>query len=123
MKQGSIGEPRIYLGGKISQDQLPNGVIAYALSTSQYVQEAIKNVEKTIGKRGLVLNKKVQSPFTTNYSPEVDGSNMLNAEDATYYQSLIGILRWIVEMGRIDICREVSAMSSFIAAPRYGHLL
>ena len=26
-------------------------------------------------------------------------------------------------MGRIDISMEVSAMSSFIAAPRYGHLL
>ena len=48
---------------------------------------------------------------------------MLNDEDSTYYQSLIGILRWIVEMGRIDICMEVSAMSSFIAAPRYDHLL
>ena len=57
MKQGSIGEPRIYLGGKISQVQLPNGVIAYALSMSQYVQEAIKNVEETIGKRGLALNR------------------------------------------------------------------
>ena len=26
-------------------------------------------------------------------------------------------------MGRIDICMEVSAMSSYVAAPRYGHFL
>ena len=40
------------------QVQLPNGVIAYALSISQYVQEAIKNIEKTIENSGLALNKK-----------------------------------------------------------------
>ncbi len=34
----------------------------------------------------------------------------------------IGILRWIVELGRIDICCEVSMMSSYNAAPRSGHL-
>ena len=123
MKKGSIDTPRLYLGGKISQVQLPNGVIAYALSMSQYVREAIENIERTIKQRGLALNKKAQTPFTTDYSPEIDGSEILNDEDATYYQSLIGISRWIVEIGRIDISMEVSAMSSFIAAPRYGHLL
>ena len=63
---------------------------------SQYIQEAVKNIEQTIAKRGLALKKKVQAPFTTGYSPEIDGSEILNHEDATYYQSLIGILRWIV---------------------------
>ena len=48
MKKCSIDTPRLYLGGKISQVQLPNGVITYALSMSQYVQEAIKNIERTI---------------------------------------------------------------------------
>ena len=36
--------------------------------------------------------------------------------------SLIGILRWIVELGRVDICCEVSMMSSFSAMPRDGQL-
>jgi hypothetical protein len=35
---------------------------------------------------------------------------------------LIGILRWIVELGRVDICCEVSMMSSCLALPRIGHL-
>ena len=42
--------------------------------------------------------------------------------DAAYYQSLIGILRWIVELGRVDVCLEVSMMSSHLALPREGHL-
>ena len=44
MKKGPIGIPRIYLGGKNSQVQLPNGVIAHVLSMSQYVQKAIMNI-------------------------------------------------------------------------------
>ena len=36
--------------------------------------------------------------------------------------SLIGILRWIVELGRVDICLEVYVMSSHMAMPREGHL-
>ena len=46
----------------------------------------------------------------------------LDDEEANYYQSLIGILRWLVEMGRVDISVEVSALLSFIAKPREGHL-
>jgi len=35
---------------------------------------------------------------------------------------LIGILRWLVELGRIDICVEVSMMSSYNCMPRVTHL-
>ena len=122
MKPSSIGPPKIYLGGKISKMELPNGVQAYAMSMSQYVQEAVKNVEAHLRKKGLALLKKAASPLTSNYSPEIDASKELDEESAAYYQSLIGVLRWIVEMGRMDICMEVSAMSSFVAMPREGHM-
>ena len=69
MKPESIGEPKIYLGGKISKVQLPNGVIARALSMRKYVKEAVKKVEKEISKWDLALMKYVKLPFTTNYSP------------------------------------------------------
>ena len=52
----------------------------------------------------------------------MDISPELDTEDASFYQSLIGSLRWIVEMGRIDICCEVSMMASQVAMPREGHL-
>ena len=41
---------------------------------------------------------------------------------SSYYASLIGMLRWIVEMGRIGITCEVSMLSSYMAMPREGHL-
>ena len=49
-------------------------------------------------------------------SPELD------AEGAPYYHSLIGVLRWIVELGRVDICLEVSMLSSHLALPREWHM-
>ncbi len=42
----------------------------------------------------------------------------LGEADASYYHTLIGVLRWIVEFGRIDINVEVSMMSSHLALPR-----
>lgn len=47
----------------------------------------------------------------------------LDPDRASYYQSLIGILRWTVELGRVDISTEVSLLSSHLALPREGHLL
>ena len=120
MKPKSVGPPKINLGAKISKVQLPNGVIVYAMSMSQYLREAVKNVESHLSKRDLSLLKKVSTPMSANYSPEVDGSPELNKEDAAYYQSLIGTLQWIVEMGWMDISMEVSVLSSFVVMPREG---
>ena len=58
----------------------------------------------------------------STYRPELDVSEELSPSDALYYQSLIGILRWIVKLGRVDVCLEVSMMSSHLALPRRGHM-
>ena len=92
------------------------------MSTSQYVQEAVSNVERHLKRRGKNLPKTRSTPICSNYSPEIDVSTELSDSDATYYQSLIGILRWIIEMGRVDIGCEVSMLSSHVAISREGHL-
>ena len=122
LKEESIGPPKIYLGGHMRQVTLENGVKAWTFSSSQYVQASVKNVEEYICKRGWKLPSKADTPITTTYRPELDTSPELNPEDLSYYQSLIGILRWMVELGRVDICLEVSMMSSHLALPREGHL-
>ena len=38
------------------------------------------------------------------------------------YLQLIGICRWAVEIGRVDIFLEVSLLSQYQAGPRLGHL-
>ena len=55
------------------------------------------------------------------YWPKLDVFPELSAELASYYQSFIGVLRWIVEFGRVDICLEVSLLSSHLALPRESH--
>ena len=52
MKKGSIGDPDIYLGSKLRQVTLCNGVKAWSASPSKYVQEAVSNLESYLDKQG-----------------------------------------------------------------------
>jgi hypothetical protein len=38
-----------------------------------------------------------------DYRPELNVSPLFNMDQANYYMSLIGILRWAVEIGHLDI--------------------
>ena len=83
----------------------------------------MKNVEEYFkDKENLNITGQAETPMQTSYRPELDVSMELTPVLASYYMSLIGILRWIVELGRVDVCLEVSMMSSHIAIPRQGHL-
>ena len=46
----------------------------------------------------------------------------LDAKQASYYQSHIGVLRCCVEIRRIDIITKVLLLLSHLALPRKGHL-
>ena len=41
---------------------------------------------------------------------------------SNYFQNVIRVLRWIVELGRIDIAYEVSSFSKFLARSRTGQI-
>jgi hypothetical protein len=58
----------------------------------------------------------------TSYRPELDITPELEPTDAAYFQLVIGILHWIVELGRIDICLETSMVSSHLDLSREWHL-
>ncbi len=122
LKPSSIGPPKQYLGNKVSQVDLDNGVKAWSFSSSQYVQNAVHNVELHLAKKGEKLPPRCKSPWPANFRPESDTSPVLSDTNAAYFQSLIGILRWIVELGRADLVMETSAMASMMAMPRENHL-
>ena len=124
LKEESIGPPKVYLGGHVRKVTLDNGLEAWSFGSSQYVQAAVKNVQTIISKeenKRWKLPAKANTPLSTAYRPELDVTPELEPKEASYYQSLIGILRWIVELGRVDTCLEVSLMSSHLALPREGH--
>jgi hypothetical protein len=93
------------------------------MSPAKYVAESIKTVESYLEKNyDKKLPKRVSGPLPTNYRPELDVTEELVGDELSYFHSQIGILRWIVELGRIDIIAEVSCLASCLALPRKGHL-
>jgi hypothetical protein len=60
--------------------------------------------------------------MASGYPPEVDSSSYLEPGRASYFMSLMGILRWAIELGQINIMVEAGLLSRFLAAPREGHL-
>ena len=60
--------------------------------------------------------------FPCEYEPPLDVSPELDLVLSFYYQSHIGILRWMVELGWIDINTEVKMLELHLLLPREGYL-
>jgi hypothetical protein len=58
------------------------------------------------------------SPLMKNDHPELDMSNLLDDDRIGQYQPLIGILQWMITLGRFDVGTAVMTMSGFRIAPR-----
>ena len=122
--KAKAAEPTQYLGSNVGTMDLPNGVRSWYMASDEYTKSAIGNVEDWLNKKdnGLRLPTKTACTFPSKWKPELDVSKELGPDDASYYQQQIGVLRWIVELGRIDVCTEVSMLAAFSANPREGHL-
>ena len=106
----------------MSKVTLEYGVTTWSFSSSQYIQNAIKNIEIYLRKSNRKLSSYAPSPFIIGYRPETDTSPNLCSTEASYYQSMVAALHWILELGRIDITCELSMMPSMMAIPQKGHL-
>jgi hypothetical protein len=51
---------------------------------------------------------------------KLDSTPHCDEEHASRYRQIIGILRWAIELGRIDILTEVSLLSQYQADPERG---
>jgi hypothetical protein len=125
LKPSLVGDPDIYLGAKLKQTRLPNGVMAWGLSPSKYVAQAIKIcqinlTEKLNGEYSILA--RADNPFPVDYDPSTDLSDILDSECLSFYQHLIGVMRWMVELEQIDIATKISMLLSYLACPRKGHL-
>jgi hypothetical protein len=77
-------------------------------------------IEESLPK--LTVKTKVRGPWPHDYVSELDVTPAPDPARAQYYQSQIGVLLWIIELGRIDIVTEVSKLASCMILPREGHL-
>ena len=64
----------------------------------------------------------VKSPLEKGDHPELDTSDLLDADGIQKYQSMIGAMQWAISIGRFNIATAVMSLSSFRVAPRIGHL-
>ena len=124
LKDGLIAEPTVYLGATIKQHRFPDSPnkVRWGMSSDKYIGNAVANVELELAKIDKKLSTKASTPLASGYRPELDVSPLLNADRANYFQNLIGILRWAVELGRVDIHVGVALLSSYLVQPRVGHL-
>ena len=122
LKEESIGPPSQYLGGKLRQVTMENIQELWAFGSTQYVRAAVDNVKEYLSNKGKKIAEKALIPLKSNYRPEIDITKELGEDESSYYQSLIEVLRCIVELGRVDIFCEVSMLSSHLALPQCGHL-
>ena len=124
LKEGS-GEPDRYLDGNIEKVQLYDGSTAWSMTCVDYLKGAIANVDKMLNESNAALKNfgVGHRPYPSSYRPELDVTNELNEEQLNRFQQLIGILRWAIELGRIDIYTEVSCLSQQLCNAREGHLL
>jgi hypothetical protein len=127
LKPGSVKEPNTYLGAQISKfyiDGAPDPEKPrWAMSSEAYVKQAVSDVELVeLSSVDLCLPTRVTTPLSQGYQPELEQLRELDSKSGQYYQSLIGVLRWICKLGRVDILVAVSMLSRYVVAPREGHL-
>jgi hypothetical protein len=121
----AVGKPDRYLGANIKRVTIPGdqcGMEYWSMTSQSYVRNAVNNVREMLQSEGYDLKTTAKTPFPSNYRPELDVSDELDADLCSRYSQLIGVLRWMIEIGRIDIYYEVSVLSQYLASPRVGHL-
>ena len=80
------------------------------MAPQQYIDRLAASYEKMFGKKP---NAKMYSPLEKGDHPELDDSELLDAEGIQQYQSLIGSLQWAISLGRFDIATSAMSTSSF----------
>jgi hypothetical protein len=117
-----ITAPNKYLGANV---KFVDG--RFRFSSEDYLKEILSqlrgegNVPEFSEQRPEGI-RKFKTPMASNDHPEIDDTGLLSEREHRIYQRLMGILQWLVSLGRFDICYAVSSLSRFNSAPRKGHL-
>jgi hypothetical protein len=125
LKPESVKEPDVYLWANIVKVQLGDGQTVWGMLSKTYVKNSIMVVEALLREDDpdAKLKLTARNSFPSGYKPELDVTPEVNDHLTSRYLQLMGILRWAIELGRVDMFVEVSQLSQFQALPaRQGHL-
>lgn len=113
-----VGPPERYLGAKVGK----SGDDWY-LSATAYLQKAIPVIESEFGDLSKAYSRSsLDIPAPTDYHPETDESPLSDPYSTQLYQSYVGIMRWAVELSRVDVAHTCATMAKYMSMPREGHL-
>ena len=94
LKSGSIGNPDIYLGAKLRNIRLQNGVREWETIPEKYVYESVRNVENYLSE---IDDNMWELPYPENnnfgmgYKPDINEYSGMDISLASYYTYHIGI--------------------------------
>ena len=109
----SEGPPEYYLGNDFKKDKKGR----WCFGCKKYIQESIARIEVMFG-----VQPKSTIPMSANDHPELDDTTLLSDDKHRKFQMLIGMLNWVVTIGRFDVAHATMSLSRFSACPRKGHL-
>ena len=105
--------PSMYLGADISKYEINDGSAitnCWAMSADSHVKKALEAIQGRMKEDDVYFKgskKAPEHPFSSqSYRPELDTTELCNDEQTQFYQSLIGIMTWLCEIGRLDILTE-----------------
>jgi hypothetical protein len=125
-KMKDVRAPKTYLGTTIDLVELNDNVNTWSMLAAGYLEKVLPAIEEKFGSLRTIYKKtdrkKLFIPVLPDYHPEMDETNLLDDDEKRLYQSYIGILRWVVKLGCIDLVHTCATMAKFMAALREGHM-
>ena len=103
------GPPDYYLRNDYKQDKKGR----LCVGSKKYIKEVLTRIENIFG-----TLRKYDNPSETGDNPELDDSQALGDDEHRQYQILMGILIWVVGLGRSDVAHVTSSLSRLSACPR-----
>jgi hypothetical protein len=95
-----------HLGANLFRD----GKGMLCMAPQKYIERLVSSYEKMFGEKP---SAKMSSPLERGDHPELDDTELLDANGIQQYQSLIGSMQWVISLEHFYIAMAVMSMSSF----------
>ena len=106
----------------IEQVKTADGGRCFASLSDKYIKNVVITVEVKLQKEGRKLSGKCTSPMTPGYHLSLYTIPELGRKDMRYYQEVIVMLRWEIEIVRIGTLLKLALLFSHLDLPRKGHI-
>ena len=91
------------------------------LARRDYIKDMVSNFEERLTKMVMKQPNNFTTPITNNCITKWDESDELEHSELTMYQELIGDIRCVLWIERVDIIQGVAVLSAFQESPQKGH--